>query len=200
MRTHIFTLFFACIIYTGCKQDKLPVLGFREIINGQTEIAKTPGFSYANQFGVIIDSTYLQGKIHVANFFFTSCPTICPKTIKSMKRLSDHFGADPSIQFLNFSIDFRTDSIPRLKHYFDKLEITNSNFHLLRMPDKSELSRVPPKYMSVALEDSSASGGFDHSGWLLLVDKERHIRSYCLGTDEKDVNRFIKDIERLKGE
>ncbi len=188
------------ILIIGCGHEKLPVLGFREVVNGKTEIAKTPNFAYQNQFGMVVDSNFLQGKIHIANFFFTSCPTICPKTIKSMKRLSDHFGQDSDIQFLNFSIDFRNDSVPRLKHYFDKLGISNTNFHLLRMPDKDELARVPPKYMSVALEDSTSAGGFDHSGWLLLVDRERHIRSYCLGTDEKDVTRFIKDIEQLKSE
>lgn len=188
-------LLFACT-----RTEKLPVLGFQEVVDGKTEFARIPDFAYANQYGDTIHTSFLRGKLHIANFFFTSCPTICPKTMRSMKFLAEHFGADTSIQFICYSIDYRKDSIPRLKDYYEKLQVNLPNFHLLQMPSKDELKRVPQKYLSIASEDSTAAGGFDHSGWLILVDPELHIRSYCLGTDPKEVERFIKDIQRLKDE
>ncbi|MBK8955723.1 MAG: SCO family protein [Saprospiraceae bacterium] len=186
--------------FFSCSEKKLPVIGFREVIDGKTVYAVIPDFTYDNQHGTQLSRSDLKGKIHIANFFFTSCPTICPKTMRSMVRIANHFGPDPSIQYICYSIDFRKDSVPRLKEYYEKLGIDFPNFHLLRMPDKDELKRVPQKYLSIAMEDSTAAGGFDHSGWLLLVDKDLHIRSYCLGTDDKEVDRFIKDIGILMHE
>lgn len=181
----------------SCKDTTLPIIGFREIRNGETQFAYTPNFSYKNQFNITIDSNYLSNKVHIANFFFTSCPTICPKTMKSMVRIANHFGSREDLAYICFSIDYKKDSVPRLLDYYGKLNIENPNFHLLSLPSKEEMKRIPERYMSIAMEDESASGGFDHSGWLLLVDKNKNIRSYCLGTDENEVSRFLKDIENL---
>lgn len=181
----------------SCKDNNLPVIGFREVVDGHTQFARIPEFNYKNQFDTTIDTFYLKDKIHIANFFFTSCPTICPKTMKSMVRIAQHFGQRSDVAYLCYSIDYKKDSVPRLLEYYKKLNIDNPHFHLLHMPSKAELKRVPERYMSIAMEDESAAGGFDHSGWLLLVDKNRNIRSYCLGTDEKEVERFIGDIENL---
>lgn len=181
----------------SCKDNTLPVIGFREVVDGQTQYAKIPAFSLKNQFNTTIDTLYLKDKIHIANFFFTSCPTICPKTMKSMVSIAQHFGQRPNVAYLCYSIDYKKDSVPRLLEYFKRLNVDNPHFHLLCMPSKEELKRIPERYMSIALEDENAPGGFDHSGWLLLVDKNRNIRSYCLGTDEQEVERFIGDIENL---
>ncbi len=182
---------------TSCKNETLPILGNRTIQNGDTSYAKTPDFNFQTQFGTWFNKDSLHGKIHIANFFFTSCPTICPKTIRSMIRIADHFKGNNNITYLNFSIDFRKDSVQRLKSYFDKLNIDYKNFYLLNLPDKQQIKYISESYMSIATEDPDAPGGFDHSGWILLADPKFHLRSYCLGTDDKDVDRFIKDIELL---
>lgn len=200
VHSKIFALLTLVVCISCQENSKLPVIGYQEIIDGKTSFAKIPEFIYQNQNGDSISTSFLKGKMHIANFFFTSCPTICPKTMRSMKDLAETFGPDTSLQFICFSIDYRKDSVPRLKEYFSKLQIQQPNFHLLMMPNKDELKRVPQKYLSIASEDSSAAGGFDHSGWLLLVDQDLHIRSYCLGTDSKDVERFKKDIQNLKNE
>ncbi len=188
------------VLYTGCREDKLPIIGYQEIVDGKPTFAKIPEFSYQNQDGQTIRSVDLKGKIHIANFFFTSCPTICPKTVRSMVEIAKYFGNDPRIQYINFSIDYRRDSVPRLKAYYDRLGVDLPNFHLLRIPDREELRRVPQKYLSIATENPEAAGGFDHSGWLLLVDQELHLRAFCLGTDEKAVKKFIQDVRRLLDE
>lgn len=188
-----------CIFYS-CKEKKLPILGLRNYSNGDTIYSKIPDFLLSDQFGKQIDKNELQNKIHVANFFFTSCPTICPKTMRSMMLIAKHFENNQAISYMCFSVDYRKDSIPRLKSYYDKLAIPYRNFHLLHIPSKDEIKRIAEGYMSIALEDAAAPGGFDHSGWLLLVDKNLFIRSYCLGTDDEDVKRFIDDIEQLLDE
>lgn len=181
----------------SCKDVKLPILGIRHVENGDTIYAQIPDFSLTNQFGNVISKNDLKGKIHIADFFFTSCPTICPKTIRSMMRIAKHFENHKELNYVCFSIDYRKDSVGRLKTYYDKLGIQNDHFYLLHIPTKEEIKRISESYMSIAIEDSSAPGGFDHSGWLMLVDQNSYIRSYCLGTDDKDVDRFIEDIELL---
>lgn len=182
---------------SSCTEKKLPILGIRQVVNGDTLYTQIPEFSLPDHNGDTITKYQLKGKIHIANFFFTSCPTICPKTMRSMLRLANHFSNQNSINFICFSIDYRKDSVERLRSYHEKLNYEGSNFHLLHIPTKEEIKRISENYMSIALEDPSAPGGFDHSGWLLLVDKNSYIRSYCLGTDDKDVTRFIDDIDLL---
>ncbi len=189
--------FIAIAILTSCSEKKLPILGKRHFENGDTIYTQIPDFNLQNQFGTEINSQQLRGKIHIADFFFTSCPTICPKTMRSMIKIADHFKSANGISYLCFSIDYRKDTLERLKSYYDKLGINYTDFYLLHIPTKEEIKRISEGYMSIAVEDSSAPGGFDHSGWLMLVDKKGYIRSYCLGTDEKDVERFILDIEIL---
>lgn len=189
-----------CLIIAACKNEKLPILGQRSVENNDTIYARTPDFSFQNQFGKFITKDSLKGKIHVANFFFTSCPTICPKTIRSMMRIADHFKDNEHIVFINFSIDYRKDSVERLKSYYEKLNHPLSQFHLLHIPSKEEIKKISQDYMSIAAEDPEAPGGFDHSGWLLLADTDFHLRSYCLGTDDKDVDRFISDVQKLLDE
>jgi protein SCO1/2 len=199
--TTIQFLMLTCILsICSCSEKKLPILGLRHTENGDTIYSKIPDFSLTDQFGNTISKKELKGRIHIANFFFTSCPTICPKTMRSMVRIQEEFNQNDDISYLCFSIDYRKDSVGRLKSYYDKLKINNKDFHLLHIPDKNEIKRITESYMSIALEDPSAPGGFDHSGWLLLVDKNFYIRSYCLGTDDKDVDRLMEDIKVLLNE
>lgn len=188
------------ISMSSCKHEKLPILGQRTFENNDTIYAKTPDFEFENQFGQLITKDSLKEKFHIANFFFTSCPTICPKTIRSMMRIADHFKGNKQLVFINFSIDYRKDTVQKLKSYYEKLNHPLDQFHLLHIPTKEKIKEVSEKYMSIAAEDPDAPGGFDHSGWILLSDADFHLRSYCLGTDDKDVDRFIKDIQTLLDE
>lgn len=196
--TPIFLLFLMGLI--SCSDKKLPILGLRHVENGDTLYAQIPEFTLTDQFNNTISKSGLQGKIHIADFFFTSCPTICPKTMRSMLKIADHFKSHNDINYVCFSIDYRKDSVTRLKNYYEKLGIQHEHFHLLHIPTKEEVKRISESYMSIALEDPSAPGGYDHSGWLLLVDKNSYIRSYCLGTNDQDVERFIEDVEILLNE
>jgi len=176
--------------------SKLPYIGEREIVDGDTQYYKIPDFSYVSQQGLEVTQKTMSGAPYVADFFFTSCPTICPKVKRQMMRLQERFDDPQELKFLSMSIDYRKDSVPILKRYGDKLGIDPAQWYLVQL-EKDEIERVANQYFNVAFEDDDAAGGFDHSGRLILVDGEGHVRAHCDGTDPDDVDAFAKDIDRL---
>jgi protein SCO1/2 len=181
----------------SCTEKKLPVLGNYSIENGDTIYAKIPDFNLWTQDSMPFTSQMLENKIHVAAFFFTSCPTICPKVMRNMMRIEEKFSKEKDILYLCYSLDFKKDSIPRLKEYASKLGIENSNFYFLQGRQKEDIRSLMNAYMSIAVDDPDSPGGINHSGWILLIDGKKNLRSYCLGTDEKETDKLIKDIQTL---
>ncbi len=184
----------------NCTENKLPILGKREISGTDTIYAEIPEFRMLDQNGDSIKLTEVSKGIHLAAFFFTSCPTICPKVMRNIGRISDKYRDSKELSILCFSLDYKRDSIPRLKEYYTKVGFENPKLHLLRANNPEEVKELAKNYMSTAIDDNSAPGGINHSGWILLVDRNRHIRSYALGTDDVDVDRLIKDIQQLLNE
>lgn len=185
----------------GCqtKSDRLPILG-EKFIEGQDTVYHTiQPFSYLNQDSLSVTQATFADKIYVADLFFTSCPTICPKVMSQMLRLQEEFAVEERLNFLSMSMDYRKDSVPILKRYADKVGINGDKWHLVQL-NKDEIEKVANEYFSIAYEDESVPGGFDHSGRLMLVDKEGRIRAYCNGTDEASVNEFMPKIRQLLAE
>lgn len=178
------------------KKEVLPILGNKEIVNGDTIFHTIPAFSFIDQDSQIINNETFADKIYVVDFFFISCPTICPKVKKQMLRLHDRFRDKTDLMLLSHSIDTRNDTIPRLKAYSRSLEIDNKQWKLVT-GEKDEIMGIADDYFSIAKEDPEAPGGFDHSGRLILVDKKGRVRSFCDGTSPKDVDRFMEDIDQL---
>jgi protein SCO1/2 len=83
-----------------------------------------------------------------------------------------------------------------LKNYAEKLQIPSDRWHLVQLR-KDQIEKVANQFFNIAFEDESAPGGFDHSGRLILVDREGHIRAHCDGTDPESVDGFAVDIEKL---
>lgn len=184
-------------IFMNCGTDKpLPFLGESEEINGQTHPYTIPDFSFIDQDSNLVSNKTLAGNAYIADFFFTSCPTICPKVKTQMLRLRQQFPDRDNFKFLSMSIDYRKDSVPILHKYAEKLDIDSKNWHLVQLK-KEQINEVANQFFNVAFEDDSAPGGFDHSGRLILVDGDGHIRSYCDGTDPKSVDKLAKDIRKL---
>lgn len=155
-----------------------------------------PAFEFVDQDSHIVSNQTLSGNAYIADFFFTSCPTICPKVKTQMLRLHEQFRDRNDLKFLSMSIDYRKDSVPRLKKYGEKLGIESGSWHLVQLK-KEEINAVANQFFNVAFEDESAPGGFDHSGRLILVDGQGHIRSYCDGTDPESVDKLAGDIRKL---
>lgn len=192
------------IVLSSCeapveKVDRLPILGEYEIIDGDTVFHAIPDFSFINQDSSIVTNETFAGKAYVADFFFISCPTICPKTTKQMLRIHDKFKSDNRLALVAHSIDPKRDNVAALANYSRNLDVTSAKWHFLT-GEKDELYDIADDYFSIAIEDPDAPGGFDHSGRLILVDKDRHIRSFCDGTDPADVDRFMEDIQILLDE
>ena len=176
---------------------KLPILGIPKIQkNGDTLFHTIPSFSFIDQDSNTVTNKTFEGKIYVADFFFTSCPSICPIMTKQMKRMYDYFKDENKLMFISHSIDTRHDSVPVLKAYSSKLNIDDKKWRFIT-GDKDEIHALANDYFNVAYEDQDAPGGYDHSGKIILVDPDGHIRSFCEGTDPESVDGFIKDIENL---
>ena len=175
---------------------KLPILGERTYVDGDTVYHAIPDFKFQNQDGDTITNSTFAEQAYVVDFFFTSCPTICPKVKKQMLRIHEKYKTNPNLKLVSYTIDPKRDDVEHLSNYARNLGVDSKNWHFLT-GDKWDLHGIAEDYFSVAIENADAPGGFDHSGRLILVDKNRHIRSFCNGTEEKSVSGFMKDIELL---
>lgn len=199
MRILSFLLAAAVAVSAGACQYQnktLPILGEMDIMDGDTTYHTVPDFAFVNQDGQTVTNADFEGRAYVVDFFFTSCPTICPKVKREMLRLYDRYQKQDRIAFLSHSIDVRRDTVGRLREYARGLGVTAPKWHFVT-GEKDDLYGIADDYFSVAIEDPNAPGGFDHSGRLILVDARRHVRAFCDGTDSKSVDRFIKDIDLL---
>ena len=190
----------AALLLVGCNLNRtpeaLPILGNSEIVNGDTIYHQVRDFSFINQDSQEVNNATFEGKAYVVDFFFISCPTICPMVNKQMLRVYDRFKDDDRLLLLAHSIDTKHDTIPRLKQFAQNLGVSNDKW-IFVTGVKDSIYSIANDYFSIAIEDPEAPGGFDHSGRLILVDKNRHVRSFCDGTDPESVDRFMKDIEVL---
>jgi protein SCO1/2 len=198
----MFFMVFFCVTW-GCQSNQntvLPILGIPEIQqNGDTIYHTIPAFKFVDQDSNIVTKETFKGKVYVADFFFTSCPSICPVMTRQMKRIYDRFENENRLMFISHSIDTRHDSVPVLKAYADRLNIDDAKWKFIT-GDKTEIYAIANDYFNVAYEDEDAPGGYDHSGKLILVDPNGHIRSFCEGTDPEAVDQFMKDIDNLLDE
>jgi protein SCO1/2 len=202
MKNLIFGFVALCALLSCNTTDKrvLPILGNRVVsASGDTIYPTIPEFTFVDQDSQVVNNATFAGKVYVVDFFFIHCPTICPKVKAQAKRVYDTYLNDPRVLLLSHSIDVRNDTVPALKRYADKLGIRSDKWRLVT-GDHDAIYEIADDYFSAAKEDPDAPGGFDHSGRLILVDKNRHVRSFCNGTDPEEVTRFLEDIDLLLAE
>lgn len=180
----------------NAQNQPLPVIGNREIVDGDTVYHTVPDFAFMNQDSQWVTNETFAGKAYVVDFFFTHCPTICPKVAKQMKRVHDRFLEEDRLLLLAHSIDPKRDTIGRLKWYADNLGVESSKWHFVTGV-KDSIYAIADDYFSIAIENPDSPGGFDHSGRLILIDPQRRVRSFCDGTDAKSVDKFMLDIDKL---
>lgn len=185
-------------LFWGCQQaeEPLPVLGQRDVVNGDTVYHTIPDFEFINQDSQTVTNATFNGRVYVADFFFISCPTICPKVKQQMLRIYERFRDEPRLMLLSHTIDVKHDTVPRLRQYAENLGVSSDRWHFVT-GDKRAIYDIADDYFSIAIEDPDAPGGFDHSGRLILVDDQRHVRAFCNGTEAEEVDRFMEDIALL---
>ncbi|WP_419802011.1 SCO family protein [Mucilaginibacter sp.] len=201
----------ALLAFTACNQKnatKLPIYGDRQpitkTIDGKqvtdTVYATIPPFSFVDQERKTITQQSLNGKIYVADFFFTSCPSICPTMQRNMLTVFKAYEGKPDFKLVSFTIDPRHDTIPVLKTYAEKLGAKADQWYFL-LGKKEEVYQLAEKnYLVSVAEDGRAPGGYVHQGWLVLVDKKGRVRGAYDGTDKKQVQQLIADVKVLMEE
>jgi len=198
-------LFWACKFNNNGKV--LPIFGERhavtKTVNGQqvtdTVYQSIPAFKFVNQYGDSVGSKNLQHDIYVADFFFTSCPSICPVMQRNMLTVYNAFKDTTDVKIISYTIDPKHDTVPVLKKYADNLGVSGNNWWFI-LGDKDSVYQLANTYLVGVSEDKTAPGGYMHQGYFVLVDKQQHIRGSYDGTDPKQVDQLIADIKTLKQE
>ncbi len=185
---------------TEGSSENLPYLGRTEYTETDTIYHTIAPFRFVDQDSNFVTNETFEDQIYVADFFFTSCPTICPVMKTQMLRVYEAYETDPEIGILSYSIDPTHDTVAVLKEFADRLGVKTEKWHFVT-GEKDKIFELGQKsYIVTAAEDSSEPGGYIHSGAFILVDKERRIRGIYDGTKPDQVDRLINDIERLKKE
>ena len=179
--------------YYEKKVERLPILG-------KARDHRIENFQLVNQDRQLKGTAQWKDKIVVADFFFTHCPTICPKMTNSLKSVASAFGNDPDVLINSISVDPDRDSPERLKRYMEDFRIPSKNWDLLT-GDKKEIYRMARNsFMVVATDGDGGPEDFIHSESLVLIDRKKRIRGYYDGTKDSEVKQLITDIKKLQYE
>ena len=149
-------------------------LMFLEINN---ESKKVPQFSFVNQDGKTITNKDYDGKVYLVEFFFTTCPTICPRMNRNLVQIQNTFSGIEDFGVASFTINPENDTQEVLKAYAEKYGITNPNWHLMTGDKEIIFDLANIGFNIYAGENPNVEGGFEHSGNFALIDKNGFIRS-----------------------
>lgn len=155
-------------------------------------------FQFVDQDSTLITNETYKDKIYVADFFFTSCRTICPMMKTQMLRVYGITKEMPDVLFLSHTIDPEYDTVALLHDFAERLDVESKRWHFVTGVKDSIYKIAQTSYFATAMEDNSEPDGFIHSGAFLLIDKKGRIRGKYDGTKEDDVNRLIVDIKKLR--
>ncbi len=140
---------------------------------------KVPDFEFINQNGETVNNKTYEGKVYVVEFFFTTCPTICPIMNRKMLTIQNEFYGNPEFGIASISITPEIDTPQVLKEYADSYGITLKNWHLLTGKNKEIVYELSNKgfQLYAGKDGDEVHGGFEHSGLFALIDKDGYIRS-----------------------
>ena len=191
----IFGIYAIPKIVNNLKTPKLAVIG------------KVPAFEFTNQNGNLITNSFYKNKVYVVEFFFTTCPTICPKMNENMVKIQNEFYGNPYFGIASFSINPTHDTPKILKQYAKDHGATLKNWHFLTGNQNKIYDLANKGFTLFAGENSNAEGGFEHSGFFALKNKEGNIRCrkdnmgnpilYYDGLEKEGVKAIIEDIDLL---
>jgi len=198
----LFLVALTLTLFSSCKPKErpLPIFGERDFNGKDTVYHTIAPFAFRDQDSTLITNATFKDKIYVADFFFTTCRTICPIMKTQMKRVYDATAKDPDVLILSHTIDPNYDDVDRLHNYARMLEVSSDRWHFVTGVQDSIYKIAQTSYFATAKEEKSEPDGFIHSGAFLLIDKHQRIRGKYDGTRELDVDRLLKDIEKLRNE
>ncbi|MGV9003102.1 SCO family protein [Flavobacterium sp.] len=182
----------------------------KNIDTGLVKIGPEPTYSLTNQDGKTITNKEYAGKVHVVEFFFSTCPSICPIMNQNMLIIEKEFMGNPNFGIVSITINPETDTQQVLKQHAKDLGVTSSNWNFLT-GKKDYIYNIANKGFNLyAGQNTKVDGGFEHSGYFALVDKKGNIRSrkdangnpviYYNGLEKEDVKAIMTDIKKLLNE
>ena len=161
---------------------------------------KISNFNLVNQNGNNISQEFYHNKIYVADFFFTTCPSICPIMTNNMLKVQEKIKNDPNVLIVSFSVDPKTDSVAQLKKYAKEKGVDDLKWNLLT-GDKKQIYDLARKSFFVAeIDKDSDSNDIIHTENFVLVDPDKRIRGFYDGTNLDEIKNLILDLSLLKGE
>ncbi len=155
-------------------------------------------FKLVNQNGDTITQNTYAGKIYVADFFFTTCPSICPVMTANLAEVQDEFKDDNEVLLLSHSVTPEIDSVAQLKKYAIEKGVIDKKWNLVTGDKKQIYELARKSYMAVMNDGDGGAYDMIHTENFMLIDKERRIRGYYDGTNREEVQKLIRDIEILK--
>ena len=161
-------------------------------------------FSFQNQDNKTITQKNMEGKVVVAEYFFSTCQSICPIMNQQMQRVQNQFKGNNTVKIFSFTVDPEVDKVEQLKRYAEKHQAVVGQWHFLT-GKKEELYNLARKSFFVlkpaeATNQGDVGSDFIHTNYFVLVDKQKRIRGYYDGTSSKEVTRLIADVKKLLDE
>jgi protein SCO1/2 len=161
---------------------------------------KIAPFSLTNQNGLTVTEKDYMNKIYVADFFFTTCPSICPKMTANMVLIQENIKTDNQVLLLSFSVTPEIDSIQQLKSYAIEKGVIDSKWNLLTGNKKEIYELARKSYLAVKTDGDGGEHDMIHTENFILVDPEKRIRGFYDGTDIKAMDELLSDIKVLQME
>ena len=155
-------------------------------------------FELVNQNGDTITHKTYSDKIYIADFFFTTCPTICPVMTANMADIQEVIKTDPEVMLLSHSVTPDIDSVPQLKKYALEKGVIDSKWNLVTGSKKEIYELARKSYLAVLTDGDGGPYDMIHTENFILVDKERRIRGFYDGTSKDEIDQLLSDLEVLK--
>lgn len=163
-----------------------------------TRIHRIADFEFVDQDSAIIDNSTFDGKIYVTDFFFTVCPSICPKMTDQMLKLQERYLKNPRVLFLSHTVTPWMDTVQQLKVYANKKGVISGKWHLVTGQQEEIYSIARNSYFAEKeIGMKKGTDDFLHTENFILVDHKRRIRGIYSGTNENDIERLIEDLDIL---
>ena len=168
-----------------------------ESVRNIDKFHRVGSFNLTDQDGNEVTEKNFENKIYVTDFFFVTCPTICPKMTKQMNRVYNEFKADQNISFLSHTVMPEADSVPVLNEYATERGISSDKWKFVTGDKKQIYNLARKTYFAAVTEGDGGINDFVHTENFVLVDKEKRLRGFYDGTSKDDVDRLIVDIYAL---
>ncbi|WP_375418948.1 SCO family protein [uncultured Hymenobacter sp.] len=187
---------------------RLPILGERDVrarADGgpaDTIFATAPAFQLTNQMGQPVTNQTFAGRAYITDFFFATCPGICPKMQSELLKVYQKYQADPRLVLLSHTIDPEHDTLSVLRDYAERLGVgpgQASRWHFATAP-KDTIFRLAKAYYTAAMPEKTAPGGFAHNGTFALVDDQGHIRGLYDSLNPTEMTRLQAELPLLLAE